>query len=584
MINYQLKNRMFKPENKPKKAQSQIKEGKMRGLSILTAIVMFMMLMVMGPRDVEAQTQVLCPGVPVPTGWFSMSVTSDADLIASNIVYNAGMLGTVENFNNNVVAGLDWLYDQRQPNLETNMVGTQLTSWWTRKDGRNTVLQITNTNPNNLGSLDSDTCRSGDVNVHVEILGEDCGEILNFCDSYTGLDTGIYDLSDLVSNAGVDILGENQLAGREGIIVITPVQTCNINNPQTFDAVSWNFMQGNARIINEGEDWEYGANVRARTAHPAEPFDGSASDSCDTPGVVPAPRNYVTNYYQAVQDCGGDDDDDADPDCPANILFKDFNAQGVNTGADLVLFSYSDLGLCCNNINHECQAPADGSFEPDDCLGNGFGSPGVYQPGAVVTTFGSFAMNDDAENPQSCGGPLPGCFFRIGLNESIPSTDDVTPVPPEPECDFIDGEPNCENPLCKQEDGCENFNNPEEGLCEDGIDNDGFDGTDCADFGCDGFIIDSESGAACESGGETSCDDGFDNDNNGLTDCDNPPDPNCEAIGACDSPPSGGGGGCTVASAAGAVAGGTAAANFLLPLIPVAGAYALRRIRRRKEK
>ena len=548
----------------------------MRGSSIVTAIVMFMMLMVMSPRDVEAQTRVLCPGVPVPTGWFSMSVTSDADLIASNIVYNAGMLGTVENFNNNVVAGLDWLYDNRQPNLETNMVGTQLTTWWTQKNARNTVLQVTNTNPNNLGAIDDGPCRSGDINVHVEILDESCNEILNFCDSYTGLDTVIYDFSDLVANTGQDITGENQLNGNEGIIVITPVQTCNINNPQIFDAVSWNFMQGNVRIINEAGDWEYGSNVRARTADPAEPFNGSGTDCGSTTEVpVPAPRNYVTNYYQAVQTCSGDPSD-MDPDCPASVLFKDFNAQGTNPGADLVLFSYSDLGLCCNEEDETCTANLDGTLDDTSCPGNNFGAPGIYQPGATVTTFGSFAMNDDAENPQSCGNPLPGCFFRIGLNESIPSTDDVIPVPPEPECEFIDGEPVCTDPLCKSEIGCEN-QATDPTWCQDGEDNDADGFIDCADLGCDGAIIDSL--FQCEFGQETICDDDFDNNNNGFIDCDD--------VGCADSPdcetPSGGGGGCTVA-AAGAVAGGTAAANFLLPLIPVAGAYALRRIRRRKEK
>ena len=132
-----------------KDAISQIKEGKMRGSRIVgTAILVLMLTMVMGLREVQAQTQLACSTAPFATGWITGPVAAgDAAAQSSNLVYNAGLLGTVENFNGNVVAGLDWMYDDRQPNLETNMVGTQLVSWWTEKDGRNTIIQVTNTNP-----------------------------------------------------------------------------------------------------------------------------------------------------------------------------------------------------------------------------------------------------------------------------------------------------------------------------------------------------------------------------------------------------------------------------------------------------
>ena len=153
-----------------------------------------------------------------------MPVTAEATLTTSNFVYSAGLLGTVENFNGNVVAGLDWLYDDRQPNLETNMVGTQLVSWWTRKADRNTILQATNTNPaTNLIGVDTGVpgFAEGLVTVHVQILGEDCIEIVNFCDAYTPLDTVVYDFSNIVSNGG-QVVSTGGLSGREGIVVITP--------------------------------------------------------------------------------------------------------------------------------------------------------------------------------------------------------------------------------------------------------------------------------------------------------------------------------------------------------------------------
>ena len=253
-----------------------------------------------------------------------------------------------------------------------------------------------------------------------------------------------------------------------------------------------------------------------------------------------------------------------------------------------MLISYADFGLC-----------GDSEMSPSNCDTTGaankallaFGVPGTYQPTAPfpLTQFGQFAITDENEVTESCP-PLNACFTRIGIDEGIPSTDDVDPEPPVDECDFIDGEPNCANPLCKQFVGCENFaEGSPEGLCSDGIDNDGVDGIDCADFGCDGFVINSESGAQCEAGGETSCTDEVDNDNNGFTDCGllgGEADPNCVAIGACstddDGGSDGGSGGCTVA--AGPVTGTSSAANFLLPLLPLAGVFAARRIIRRRRK
>ena len=306
-----------------------------------------------------------------------MPVAADAALSTSSLIYNAGLLGTVENFGGNAVAGLDWLYDNRQPNLETNMVGTQLAAWWTEKDGRNTILQVTNTNPATEGrGAQNLEIPEGTVTVHVQILGEDCVEIVNFCDTYTPLDTVVYNFADLVSNLGQNV-SDGGLAGREGIVVVTPVETCDIIGT-FFDAVSWNFLQGNARIINEGQDWEYGTNVRARTAAPAQPYQAAPPSTL---------RNFVWDYYSAVNPNGCDGEN-----CAATQLFKDFNQIGTNTGSDLVLISYADFGLC-----------GDSEMSPSNCDTTGaankallaFGVPGTYQPTAPfpLTQFGQFRNN-----------------------------------------------------------------------------------------------------------------------------------------------------------------------------------------------
>ena len=102
--------------------------------------------------------------------------------------------------------------------------------------------------------------------------------------------------------------------------------------------------------------------------------------------------------------------------------------------------------------------------------------------------------------------------------------------------------------------------------CADTVDNDSDGKVDCLDEGCDGF-------AGCEFGTEVSCDDGIDNDADGQTDCN---DTDCAAAEACGGGTTGGGGGggCSVATS---VTTATAAANMLLPLLPLFGAYGIRR-------
>ena len=128
-----------------------------------------------------------------------------------------------------------------------------------------------------------------------------------------------------------------------------------------------------------------------------------------------------------------------------------------------------------------------------------------------------------------------------------------------------DGFADCLDTDCATAEECETG----ETECADGMDNDEDGQTDCADLGCDGF-------AGCEFGTETSCNDGIDNDGDGDIDG---ADSDCQAADTGgDTGGDGGGGGCTVASA---VTASTAVANFLLPLLPLAGAYGFRRIKKK---
>ncbi|GIW47645.1 MAG: hypothetical protein KatS3mg078_1522 [Deltaproteobacteria bacterium] len=106
------------------------------------------------------------------------------------------------------------------------------------------------------------------VDIHVQILGEDCVELRNFCDTLTPHDTHIYNFGDLVSNVGQDI-EEGILQGKEGIVVITPVEDCPNGS-----AVAYHNLQGSLRVIDSSNIVDYGTNVYTR-----RPIQGECTES-----------------------------------------------------------------------------------------------------------------------------------------------------------------------------------------------------------------------------------------------------------------------------------------------------------------
>ncbi|NIP32176.1 MAG: hypothetical protein GTO02_03605, partial [Candidatus Dadabacteria bacterium] len=106
--------------------------------------------------------------------------------------FTAGLLGTQEVVDGAVVGGMDWLYRDDSPDIfPTTQTGSQIVSWWTLKSGRSTYVHVTNTaeeDPSDASGCDegvSDAVDNATQYVHVEVLGEDCTEIINFCDVYT---------------------------------------------------------------------------------------------------------------------------------------------------------------------------------------------------------------------------------------------------------------------------------------------------------------------------------------------------------------------------------------------------------------
>ncbi len=226
---------------------------------IKKSITAFLLLMLVGFAYVSpAMSQIgtdnlFCPAVPNDTGWLEVQIPNPAQAD-----FTAGLIGTVEGFAGSAVGGLDWMHNNDDfapffPNFNANPTpttdsGSQLVTWWTQADSRNTSVQVTNSNVNDS------------INVHVRILDANCVEIRNFCDAYTPGDTHVYDLGNLVSNAGAPIADEN-LQGKEGILVVTSVNGC----PNPDQAIEHDYLTGQTVIV-DSQDYMYGVNMYARQA------------------------------------------------------------------------------------------------------------------------------------------------------------------------------------------------------------------------------------------------------------------------------------------------------------------------------
>ncbi len=227
----------------------------------LIAIVMLVLLGFGFQNQAKGQVGLdglFCPAVPNTTGWLETEIVGSGLVIPD---FRGGLLGTVENSGADAVGGLDWQHvDNTFSNnlppgaigsiTPTNATGSQLVTWWTQKDGRNTYLQVTNAD-------------SEPITVHVRIHNEACAEIRDFCDTYTGYDTHEYNLGDLVSNGGA-VIPDNNLQGVEGWLVVTAVApgTCASPDEQAYDH---NYLAGNL-IIHDSDDYLYGVNTYARQA------------------------------------------------------------------------------------------------------------------------------------------------------------------------------------------------------------------------------------------------------------------------------------------------------------------------------
>jgi hypothetical protein len=242
------------------------------------------MLALIGFSSNKAWGQSVCPGVPFPIGLLKLGVSTTSN-------FTNGLLGTLEQFSGVSVAGLDWMFNDSEDGDDgSTEVGTQLISWWSQANGRNSIIQVTNTNDFGGGA------------IHVQILDSDCVELRDFCDVLTKNDTVVYDLAGIIDNSGNPVPSAN-LQGKEGIIVITAVDSCSHQEA----APNANDLQGNLRMLDltKGID-EYGVNMFAR---PADFFgtpdivddikDGKFKKG--TTGGTPGPDWFVRDGFKGFQ-------------------------------------------------------------------------------------------------------------------------------------------------------------------------------------------------------------------------------------------------------------------------------------------
>jgi len=300
--------------------------------------------------------------------------------------------------------------------------------------------------------------------VHFQVfnVGNLCTEN-NFFDTYTPADTHVYNMRDIQTNNG-NTSGINLSPDAYGFVVVTAV----IGIGQQADVEAE--IIGNFRIL-DNTGYEYRTNSLG-------------------PDVFLQNLNGSYNF--------------------------NFNQQGGVNSSDII-------GITLNDIT----------------------SGEVTSAGSLVE-FNTTLYNDN-EVPFSCSDTVFSCTpdtFEYGINNAIPSSRDKAAVCGSnniPEgIVVLDLISNTSTEVFAGYVGLNNGNGrgsmdsmwtenifeseePMEELieiCDDGIDNDGINGTDCADIFCDGTIVDTGGGSfECEPGGETSCVDGFDNDQNGTMDC-----------------------------------------------------------------
>jgi hypothetical protein len=280
-----------------------IKEGRLMNNVFGRVLLPVMFFLTISGFGLRANAQVgtnnlFCPHIPVSEGMLNLNITPSATNAPN---FTAGMIGTLERINGRVSGGIDWMPTRGgtssvATSAPTNELGSQLITWWSRKNGRNTTVQITNASDNS-----GTHTPGGLLNVHVRIFNDECLEIRDFCDQFTAFDTHVYDLGDLTTNTGLDVSGGFP-ANKEGMLIVTPVDDCDSFSKK---AIEHDFLSGNM-YMSDSLGYTYGTNMYARqaicTSGCTGILDGSADAMLDN--VLPVETYGLFNAL--TSDAGSD--------------------------------------------------------------------------------------------------------------------------------------------------------------------------------------------------------------------------------------------------------------------------------------
>lgn len=394
-----------------------------------------------------------------PEGIISTSNTIDLPSESSNgFLY--GLLATEEQRSGvDIVGGIDWFYsDLALNNIPFTTTGSQIISWWTLDNDRQTFLKITNTH------------ETESINVHFVALEESCAEIFDFCDSFSPNDTHIYDLSDLVKNIdGSSPSGGQSLSG-EGTVIVTPTdETCDVFT-NTHPAVAFNNLKGTTTVIDP-DDTDFSFNAFARLADFADcttigtTLDGSSG--CRFKNVLP---------QKFIKDFNNIGDGQKSSDLIFLQFLDDYNFSGGNNYQPSTLFTQFDTSIVDEDgVNGNCSVFT-GCF-----LRLGIDTVNPLSDNVVFAFEPPAEICDDGQDND--GDAMVDCLDSdCDLDPTCENGADCSSVGDEDN----DGDADCADTGCNGENGpdgqvCEPFG---ETICDDNLDNDADNLIDSSDPDC----------------------------------------------------------------------------------------------------
>lgn len=255
--------------------------------------------------------------------------------------------------------------------VDTDSPGFQLYYFWDSRD-RQSFFQVTNTS-------------NSPITVHVQIFNvpddPNCFEI-DFDDTYTGLDTHVYDLSNLVLN-DTTVVGPAFPEGGYGFVVVSVVDGSG-------DADSGqSVIIGNFRVIDDDAGYEYRTNAAGFIEAVANELTFNFNDvegaiSSDVVGIMVANAGDGPSEVLA----GGDD---------------------ITAEFDPTIFNDAEKDFSCPDMVFAC-TPSDGDAVP------------FIQEDEDVGLVGfDLGINDELVNskgePNICGGTLSTGYVEMDISD-----------------------------------------------------------------------------------------------------------------------------------------------------------------------